>query len=318
MRKAFLAAVSLVTGLATFYAAAAGPAAAEPARESSASAFGLAAEGLVPISPTIVTQANFPPGEDNANAGPTPSLLTLPLGNLAIAGVIGVEANAHQADDVAPTTTGVPDTPGTSSPVTLAPVNTRALARTTGLGLVFSAPVGNLNPITTALAAIPSLLSVEAVTSEAVAKCVDGQPVFDTGFQVAGLGGLLGVLDPVVQALLDTLLGLLGPGASLSSIIEISPGEVVSLPDGIGIAGLVIRLPLLEEEIVVSYSEVHMAANCTVITAPPTTPARPAGPGGRLASTGGETPFLAIGMGLVALSLVGAGVVRRSRKAATQ
>ncbi len=43
MRKAFLAAVSLMTSMATLYTVASGPAAAEPARESSASAYGLSA-----------------------------------------------------------------------------------------------------------------------------------------------------------------------------------------------------------------------------------------------------------------------------------
>ncbi len=324
MRKAFLAAVSLVTGLVTFYAAAAGPAAAEPARESRSAAYGLAAEGLIEIAPTITTESAFPPGGDNAISGnfgsPSPTLLTLPLGNLALAGAVGVVANSHQADDVVPESAIFPDDPPTSSPVTLGPVNTRALAKTAGLGLVFTAPEGSIDPIAIALQALPGLLTADAVTSEAVARCVDGQPVFDVGYQVAGLGGLVGgILDPVVQGLLDLLLGLIGPDAVLSDIISIAPGVVTPLADGVAIEGLVISVPLLDETIVISHSEVHMAADCTVITAPPTSGPTTGGPtSGRLASTGSDTPFLAIGMGLTAVALVGAGLVRRSRKAATQ
>ena len=159
MRKALLAAVSLVTGLVTFYAAAAGPAAGEPARESSASAYGLSASGLLSISPTITTAAAFPPGGDNAAEGNfgslSPTLLTVPLGTLALAGAVGVGASAHQADDITPELTTVPSEPcgGTtcSEPVVLSPVNTRAVAKTAGLGLLFEAPEGTVDPIATLL-----------------------------------------------------------------------------------------------------------------------------------------------------------------------
>ncbi|MDQ6798582.1 MAG: hypothetical protein M3011_11300, partial [Actinomycetota bacterium] len=106
MRKAFLAAMALVTSMATFYAAAAGPAAAEPANADSSGAYGLAATGALAISPTITTASAFPPGGDNSVngnfGGPSPTLLTLPLGTLALAGAVGVEANSHTADDITP------------------------------------------------------------------------------------------------------------------------------------------------------------------------------------------------------------------------
>jgi len=324
MRKAFLAAVSLVTGLVTFYAAAAGPAAAEPARESRSAAYGLAAEGLLAISPTITTESAFPPGGDNAVTGnfgsPSPTLLTLPLGNLALVGAVGVEANSHEADDVDPTTDVLPSTPGISEPVTIGQVNTRALARTAGLGVAISAGE-TPNAITTALALLPSLLTAEAVTSEAVAKCVDGQPVFDVGYEVAGLGGVVGgLLDPtLIEPLLLLIETLLGPGSGLSAVASIAPGVVTPLADGVAIEGLVLSVPLLNETIVISHSEVHMAADCSVITAPPDAgPTTGGATSGRLASTGSDTPFLAVGMGLTALALVGGGLIRRSRKAVTQ
>jgi|GEM_PF-4826889 len=330
MRRVVSAAVTAATCVVTFIAAAAGPAAAEPASAGSASAYGLSAAGILPISPLITTSAAQPPDQDTSAASPagqSPTLLTVPLGTLALAGVVGVDANAHQADNITPELAAAPVTPPTSDPVTLVDDNSRGLAKTTGLGLVFQAPTtGTIDPIATALAALPGLLTADAVTSEAVAKCVDGQPQFETGFQVAGLGGLVGgVLNPIVQTLLNTLLGLIGPNAVLSSVISIAPGVVTQLADGVAIDGLQVNVPLLNETIVVSHSEAHMAADCTVPATPPTTAAPtvpPAGPGpavstGPLARTGSDVPFLPLGFGLVAAGMLGAGMVVRSRRSQT-
>ncbi|MGI9022452.1 MAG: hypothetical protein ACR2HV_04325 [Acidimicrobiales bacterium] len=324
MRKAFLAAAALATGLVTFYAAAVGPAAAEPANNGNGSAYGVSASGLIAVSPTITTSASQPPDTDAPV--PVPSLVTVPLGGLAFEALVSVNARAHQADDIVPETLTVPVVPcaglACSEPVTLTPVNIAAIASAENVGLLFTAPEGTvagteLDLLGQLTGALGGLLTASAISSEAVAKCVDGQPVFDAGFQVAGLGGLIGgVLSPALQIVLDLLFALIGPGAALSSIVSIAPGVVTLFPDGIAIDGAVISVPLLDQVITVAHSEVHMAADCTVV-APPTT-APPRGPGGRLASTGSETPFLPIGVGLVALALVGAGVVRRSRKTATQ
>jgi hypothetical protein len=326
MRKAILAAVSLATSLATFFAAAAGPAAAEPARASAAAAYGLSASGLLSISPTITTSSVFPPGGDNNSSGNlgglSPTLLTVPLGTLVLAGAVGVTANSHQADDIVPELAAVPLQPcgGTncSEPVTVGPVNTRGLAKTAGAGVLFTAPEGSIDPIALLLQQLGGLLTADAVTSEAVAKCVNNVPSFDVGFQIAGLGGLVGgILDPVVQGVLDLLIPLIGPGGALSSIISITPGAVTTLSDGVAIDGLRVDIGILNVHLVISHSEAHMAANCSV--APPaTTPTGPGGvapSGGRLASTGSETPFLPLGLGLVAAAVLSGSLVRRSRRA---
>ncbi len=327
MRKAFLAAMALATSMATFYTAAAGPAAAEPANFDSASAYGLSATGAVPIAPFIPIMSSFPPGGDNNANGNfntlPPALLTVPLGSLALVGAVGVIANSHTADDITPelNPTIAPDAAPASSPVILEPVNTRALAKTTGLGVVFTATQGSLNPIAIALQALPSLVSADAVTSEAVARCVDGKPVFDTGYQIAGLGGIVGdVLDPTVQALLNTLLALLPAGSVLGSVISITPGVVTPLADGVAVDGLQISIPLLNENLVISHSEVHMGADCTVVAPTTVAPRGPGGGGGggRLASTGTDLPFLPVGISLVVLAMVGGSVVRRGRNAATR
>ena len=165
------------------------------------------------------------------------------------------------------------------------------------------------------------LLGADAISAEAVAKCVNNQPVFDAGFQVAGLGGLLGApLNPVAQSLLNILLGLIGPGASLSSIITIAPGVVTPLADGIAIDGLRVSVPLLNENIVISHAEAHMPPGCRV---PPPAPHHPVGPPGGgsgagggtgLAATGSNVPYLPMGIVLVTTGLLGTGVVRQSRR----
>jgi hypothetical protein len=320
--KRALAAVSLVTSLATFIAFGTGPAMAEPARASSARGVGLSATGLVAIGPTVVATAAAPPDQDVAVA---PKLLNVPLGSLALAGVVGSDAHAHQADNLGSILGPVP-TNNLSRPVALQGVSALGFAKTAGAALVFNAGT-NPDAIRVALAnllnATGGLLGADAISAEAVAKCVNNQPVFDAGFQVAGLGGLLGApLNPVAQSLLNILLGLIGPGASLSSIITIAPGVVTPLADGIAIDGLRVSVPLLNENIVISHAEAHMPPGCRV---PPATPPAhhggPGGPGGGgvggtgLAATGSDVPYLPMGIVLVTLGLLGTGVVRRSRRA---
>jgi hypothetical protein len=313
--------LAVAVALAVTFAMATGPAAADPANNSSASAYGLSATGLIPISPTITAEASQPPDEDVVE---TPQLLEVPLGGLALAGVVGVDAHAHQADDIVPVTAAVPATPGTSDPVILTGVNAQGLAKTAGASLVFSDP-GGLDPVRVLLAQISSalggLLGADAVVAEAVATCVNNQPVFETGYQVAGLGGLVGdVLDPVVQQLLSTLLGLLGPDAVLSSVISIEAGRVTPLADGVAIDGLVVSVPLLNQEIIISHAEAHMQANCAVAPPEPPQPTGPgaiaprgdvAAPAASLAVTGSEVPYLPIGAGMVAAAFLIRYVVRR-------
>lgn len=317
MRKGLAVAVAV----AVWVAGAAAPAGSEAANNSSASGYGLSATGLVPISPTITAEVSQPPDEDVIA---TPQLLEVPLGGLALAGVVGVDAHAHQADDIVPVLTGVPATANTSDPITLTGVNAEALAKTAGAALVFSDP-GCLDPVRVLLAQISSalggLLGADAITAEAVAKCVDNQPVFETGFEVVGLGGLVGdVLDPVVQPLVDTLLGLLGPGAVLSAVISVEAGRVTPLADGVAIDGLVVRVPLLDEEIIISHAEAHMQANCSVAPPPTVQPTGAAGPSAplgdvapraTLAVTGTDVPYLPLGAVMIASALLVARAVRR-------
>jgi hypothetical protein len=320
MRRGLALAVVLVLSGAAGVA----PAAAEPASSSSASGYGLAATGLVPISPTITAQASQPPDEDVITP---PQLLNVPLGSLALAGVVGVDAHAHQADDITPVLAAVPTTANTSDPTTLDGVNAQALAKTAGAALVFNDP-GGLDPIRTLLAQISSalggLLGADAITAEAVAKCVSNQPVFETGYEVAGLGGLVGdAIDPLVQPLVDQLLGLLGPGATLSAVISIDAGVVTPLADGVAIDGLVVRVPLLDETIVISHAEAHMPGDCG-IPAPPPQPtgfgeSAPLGnvaaaPQATLATTGSDVPYLPVAAVMMGSALLLFRLIRRAER----
>ena len=323
MRRGLAVAVALAVSIAL----ATGPAGGEAASSSSASAYGLSASGLVPISPTITASVSQPPDEDVTTP---PQLVNVPLGGLALAGVVGVDAHAHQADNITPVLTDVPATANTSDPVLLTNVNAEGLAKTAGASVVFADP-GGLDPVRVLLAQISSavggLVGADAVVAEAVAQCVNNVPVFETGYQVAGLGGLVGdVLDPVVQGLLSQLLALLGPDAVLSAVVSVEAGRVTPLADGVAIDGLVVRVPLLNEEIVISHAEAHMQSNCGI--APPTT-LKPTGPGAiapvggaapsaSLAATGSDVPYLPIGAGMLgAAVLVGYAVRRRASGSST-
>jgi hypothetical protein len=227
----------------------------------------------------------------------------------------------------------VTPTPNAGDPTTLTNVNAQGFSKTEGLGVVFNNP--GVDPVRILLAELSSaaggLVGADAVSAEAVAKCVNNQPVFETGYEIAGLGGIVGqVLNPTVQQLLSQLLTLLGPGSVLSAVISIEPGRVTPLTDGVAIDGLVVRVPLLNEEIIVSHAEAHMPGNCGV--APPTTiqptgpggiapigPVRPAvapvaaAPQGALATTGSNVPYLPIAAVMLAVAFLLRAATRQRR-----
>ena len=315
MRKIVVAMVALALPFVG-----AGPASAEPARASSAGAYGLLATGLVALGPLVPSVAAQPPDTNAADA----ELLEVPLGSLVFAGAVDTTANAHRADDIAPLLAGIETTELISDPVTIqGGASARGVAKTAGAGLVFAPPPGTLDAIALAFEALTNatggLLGADAITAEAVAKCVNGAPVFETGYQIVGLGGLVGgILDPVAEALLGALLALLPPGSGLSSIISLEPGRVTPVPDGIAIDGLVVRVPLLDEEIIISHAEARMPANCAVEAAaqPPTGPGDVA-PSGTLAATGSSPLLLPMALGLLATAGGLRYLNRRSRRAST-
>lgn len=302
MRKVLTAAFATAIALS-----ATGPAWADPARTSSAAAYGLQATvlGAQLVAPTPAVAVTQPPDTgltlgDNVNA-----TLPVDLQGLAVTGVVTAVGEAHRADDIVPALTA--PVGQFSDAVTLTGVNSRGLARAENLNLV-----GNL-PLTEVLAgpvATQPLLSAGSVQGEAVAKCVNNQPVFDTGFNIVDLrvAGTEIPLNDLVATLLTTL--------NLPGVITVVQGETGVLPDGgVFINALRVSVPLLQANIVVGHAEARMPANCGVAPpAPPTGPgpvapvASVAAPLGNLAATGGDfsmTPLVAIAM------LGGALAVRR-------
>ena len=329
MRKRLAVAVALAVSLGAGMM----PASADPASSSSASAYGATAGGLIPISPTITVSAAQPPDSD---VNKPPTLLTVPLGGLALSGTVGTDAHAHRADDIQPVLGSVPVVANVSDPVTPTGYNAEGLAKTEGLAVAFSNN-GTVDPVRDLLALISSqaggLVGADAVTAEAVAKCVNNQPVFETGYEVAGLGGVVGqALNSTVQGLLSQLLTLLGPNATLSAVISVEAGRVTPLTDGVAVDGLVVRVPLLNEEIVVSHAEAHMPGNCGVAPPPsiqPTgpgevaplgnVPVRPAAaaPQGALATTGSNVPYLPIAAVMLGLAFLLRAGTRQRREQTT-
>jgi hypothetical protein len=249
---------------------------------------------LVPPTPSVAVSQ--PPDTSRTLGDNVNAVLPLDLQGLAVTGVVVAVGDAHRADDIVPALTA--PVGEFSDAVTLTGVNSRGLARATTVNLVGNIPLLDLlaGPV-----AEQGLVSAGAVQAEAVAKCVNNQPVFDTGYNIVDLrvAGAEIPLNDVVATLLQTL--------SLPGLVE-PPiiGETGTLPDGgVFVNALRIRVPLLGADIIVGHAEAGMPANCGI--APPAPPAPPTGPGpiapvadlGTLAATGGDfsmTPLIAMAM----------------------
>jgi hypothetical protein len=300
MRKAFVAAMSM----ALFFGAAT-PALGqvpEPASASSASAFGIAASGLLPISPMPVVNVAQPPDSGQQLGTNFQATIPLDIGGLAVNGTITAVAEASRDPRLTSVLDGNPD--GASA---------RGFSRTDGLSLLGEADlltVLGLDPL-----APPALLSASAVEAEAVAACLNGQAVFSTDSRVLGLEVLELDLGAILDPVLVELLGLL----NLPGILEVIQGESGVLPDGSGVFVNALRIRVLGtvEDIVIGHAEARMPADCRVppAAAPPT--AAPRGPGGALASTGSELPLLPLGLGIVALGVILNRAVRRTARRTT-
>jgi hypothetical protein len=274
----------------------------EPARTSGASAFGIAATGLLPISPTPVVNVAQPPDTGQQLGTNFNSTIPLDLGGIAVNATINAVGEATRDPRLPSTLDGNPD--GSSA---------RGFARTEGLSLLGENAL--LDALGLPLDA-PSLLSASAVEAEAVAACVGGEAVFSTDSRVIGLtiaeidlGSEL--LDPLLAELLNTL--------NLPGILEIAQDESGILPDGSGVFVNALRITVLGtlESIVVGHAEARMPDDCRVPPAAPPTTLAPTGGGpggGALAATGSELPFLPLGLGIVALGVLLNRAVRRTTR----
>jgi hypothetical protein len=245
--RAFLVVAILETGALL---AAAVPAHAETAAASSATAVGLVSTGLLPLPPTPTITASQPPDSGEMRQ----ALVDLPVPPLALTGTSTVVTEASRESRIP--TPAFPDLKPNAlrRHVPVSETNARAFARTEGLALVSTAPQAlPLDLLVT------TLVTATAVESVAVARCVDGQALFDTDFNVSGLK-VLGQDLGLDALLLPVLTGLNMPGA-----ISVIPGEAGRLPDGSGvfINGLHISIPVLNVDIVIARSEARMPAQCS-------------------------------------------------------
>ena len=303
MRKVLTAAFATAVALS-----AAGPASAEPASSSRAAAFGLTATvlGTELVPPTPAVAVSQPPDTVRTLNGNVNTTLPVDLAGVAVTGVVVAVGEAHRADDLVPAlTTDLLDE--FSDAVTLTGVNARGLARAENLTLLGNIPLLDL---LAGQVAQQGLVNVGSVQAEAVAKCVNNRPVFDTGYNIVDLNIAGSTALP-----LNTLVGTVLTTLNLPGLVEIELGETGVLPDGgVFINALRIRVPLLGVDIVVGHAEVGMPANCGI--APPAPPTGPgpiapvnpqvAAPLGNLAATGGDfsmTPLVAMALLGGALSI---------------
>ena len=287
LAQAFTATVAtallLVSGTSAF---------ADAARTATASAFGLEATGLLAIQKTPEVTVTSPPGDKQERR------VTLPLnaGTLAINATIFAVAEAKEASDIHPLL--LASRPGNTENVTEDNVNARGFASTEAIDVVVSASELLPEVVRT------SLVTADAIEAEAVAKCVNNQPVFETGYNILDLRVANIDLGTPLEGILNTVLNLASPGGLLSIVVEITRGAVTRTPESIAIDALRIRIPLLNETINISHAEARMPANCGV--------AAPA-PGPQLAVTGGGGVVSFAGAGVLAAAVLAIVFLRRWR-----
>ncbi len=280
----------------------AGPASADPARASAASAFGITATGLLAIPPQPTVAVSQPPDTGRTVPGNFNATIPLDLGGLAVTGTVDAAGEAARDSRLAAVIEGVND--GT---------NARGFARTTGLQLLGTADL--VTAIGGDLLGTSGLLTATAIEAEAVATCVNNTPVFDAGFNILGLEvadlDLGSTLDPLLEQLLESL--------QLPGILEVDtpdtdPTMIVQTAESITISALRIRILGTTEEIVISQASAAMPVNCAVEP-----PARePTGPGPvapTLAATGNSNLVLPVAVGLLFTAYGLRRLNRRSRRA---
>lgn len=299
MRKVLTAACTVAVALSATSAAS-----ADPARTSSAAAYGTTAivAGSPVIPPTPVASAAAPPDAD----GERSSVVPVTGGTLTVTGAIVTVAQTRQSDGllVALTPQALSGAPaGGSDPITLLAPNARAFGSAANSSVLVSAIPAGLpaDAFDLIQAAANSLVSAGVIQAEAVAKCIGGSPQFDTGYNITDLE-LAGTQIPLAGDLLTQIVNALGAGSPLAGLLTVTKGEQLTFADGVGVNALRVQLlgvaggpPLVE--VVIGHAEVHMPADCAV--APPTTVPAPVAPRGALPSTGGDssvTPLLAMGM----------------------
>lgn len=292
---------------------------ADPANNGAARAFGLEATGILPIAPTPeVSQVGEGRQEQSTQLNRSrEALINLPVSNLAIVAALNTVAEVRLAGGINPAV-AERSAPPNEEPVTERDVNARGYAGVTNLLVL----VGNdpNDPAEAPELVEEALIDLKTVEAEAVAKCVNNRPVFETGYNIVGDSpdDVLGIsLDPVedlVGGLLDTLIGGSGdPNAAnpndglLSSLVSIDKGVREPIPGGVRITALRIRVLGTTEVINVAQAEARMTEPCGVAAPAPPSPAA------RLAQTGGGGMSAVLGGSLLAGAVLMMVFVRKYR-----
>lgn len=280
--KKLLVAVSLIVGVASM-----APAIADPSNAGSASAYGLSGSGLLQINPTPTVSVSQPSDSGQQRK----VLVDLQVPPLAVSATAGVVAEAASEDRLDPVLDIQRDN------------NARGYARTEGLGVVLN--TAGVDAVQSRLT--QTLLSATAIEAEAVGRCVNGDPVYDTGYKAVGLK-LAGKDLAVAEDLVRQLLGTLAPKGPLGSLVSVTQGEVGALPGGgVYVNGLHIRIPLLNQDIIVSRAEARLPADCAV--SKPATPV----PAQELALTGTDGYLMPMGLAMITCGTVMIVLMRRGR-----
>lgn len=282
----------------------------DQARASSAHSYGLEATGLLPIARTPTASAASPPDDSiERNA-----VLRVPAAALAVDANVVAKAEAHRDDSAVPVL--VPGRPQGASQdaITIERVNSRGYSSATTVRvLVRALPTTdcNLDP-ELCIAAVEA----DLIEAEAVARCVNNQPVFDTGYNLLNLRVLESIdLATLVEPLLDTVLDLLGTEGPVGSLnlVNVNRGVKTTLADngqgaGEAITALEVKVLGDTEVIRIAHAEARMPRDCGVTTPPPSPT-----PGARLAQTGGGGMSSLLGGSLLAGAVLMTIFVRKYR-----
>lgn len=278
---------------------------ADPANNGAASAFGLEATGLLPIARTPEVSVT---GEGRQEQGGAlrerEPLLNLPVSTLAISATLNTVAEVRLAGGINPAITEGGNTREQET-ITERDVNARGYAAVENLLVVVGGNV-TVNPLEEPEFVEDALVDLQTIEAEAVAKCVNNRPVFDTGFNVVGdqPDDILNLSADPLGDLVATLADLL---SAVPNVLAIELGVRENIPNGVRITALRIRLLDRTQVINVAQAEARMTEPCGVAAPPPPSPAA------RLAVTGGGGVSAILGGSLLAGAVLMMVFVRKYR-----
>ncbi len=200
--------------------AAAGPAQAQDASPTAASAYGatatLAGQELIPPTPQVAV----PVGEEDSQ-----TLVDVPADPLAISGTLTATATSHQTADV-------------ESQLTVVEQDLAGPYNATGVG-----SVENLEVLVNQVGENVSLLTADVVQAEAVAVCSQSGPQFSATSEIVNLqiADQQLPLNAPVEQIVDALNGVLEQ-SGLNQVVNVERNVVEQTDTGASVTALVVTL----------------------------------------------------------------------------